>query len=63
MITDLKSAIKVDDYEKIKSLSKTLQETLMSIGKKVYSSQTNSSSPESKSANDTVIDADFSETK
>jgi molecular chaperone DnaK len=62
MINDLKLAIKNDDYEKIKSLSKNLQENLMSIGKKVYS-QTNSSSQESKSTNDSVIDADFSETK
>jgi molecular chaperone DnaK len=62
MINDLKLAIKNDDYEKIKFLSKNLQENLMSIGKKVYS-QTNSSSQESKSTNDSVIDADFSETK
>lgn len=62
LITDLKSAIKVDDYEKIKSLSKTLQENLMSIGKKVYS-QPNSTPQEPKSTNDSVIDADFSETK
>lgn len=61
MISELKSAIKNDDYEKIKSFSKSLQDGLMSAGKKVYSQ--NNSSQESKSTNDSVIDADFSETK
>ncbi len=62
MVSDLRSAITNDDYEKIKSLSKTLQDALMSIGKKVYS-QSGTPQPESKSSNDSVIDADFSETK
>jgi molecular chaperone DnaK len=62
MINDLKLAIQNDEYEKIKSLSKNLQENLMSIGKKVYS-QTNSNPQDSKSTTDSVIDADFSETK
>lgn len=62
MIRDLRSAIQNDDYEKIKSLSKTLQEGLMSAGKKVYT-QAGASQPESTSKNDSVIDADFSETK
>jgi len=61
MITELRSAIKDDDYEKIKSLSKSLQDGLMAAGKKVYSQ--NNTSQESKSTNDSVIDADFSETK
>lgn len=62
MIRDLRSAIQTDDYEKIKSLSKALQEGLMSAGKKVYS-QGGQAQPDSKSSNDSVIDADFSETK
>ena len=62
IIKKLKIAINDDSYEEIKSLSKTLQETLMEIGKKVYSSNGNNS--DSNTANsDSVIDADFSETK
>lgn len=62
LISKLKSAISTDNYEDIKSLSKNLQEALMEIGKKVYSN-TPSNSPEAKSPTDSVIDADFSETK
>ena len=60
MISDLKSAIKNDDYDTIKSLSKSVQETLMEVGKKVYESNP---STDSKTSSDSVIDADFSETK
>jgi molecular chaperone DnaK len=60
MISDLKSAIKSDDYDTIKSLSKSVQETLMEVGKKVYESNP---STDSKTSSDSVIDADFSETK
>ena len=60
MIAKLKSSVKNDDYETIKSLSKSLQEALMEVGKKVYAS---SNPTESKPSNDSVIDADFSETK
>lgn len=62
LITKLKSAITNDNYDEIKSLSKSLQEALMEIGKKVYSN-TSSDTPETKGSNDSVIDADFSETK
>lgn len=62
LITKLKSAISTDSYEEIKSLSKNLQEALMEIGKKVYSNSS-STNPETKASNDSVIDADFSETK
>jgi molecular chaperone DnaK len=62
LISQLKSAIKNDDYETIKSLSKNLQESLMEIGKKIYSTGQNTN-PEKNPANDSVIDADFSETK
>lgn len=62
LISKLKSAISADNYEDIKLLSKTLQEALMEIGKKVYSSSP-SNPTETKSPTDSVIDADFSETK
>ena len=62
LITKLKSAISIDNYEDIKSLSKNLQEALMEIGKKVYSNVPSNSS-ETKPSTDSVIDADFSETK
>jgi molecular chaperone DnaK len=37
LITKLRSSISTENYEEIKSLSKNLQESLMEIGKKVYS--------------------------
>ena len=61
LIEDLRSSVKLDEYEKIKSLSKTLQDSLMEVGKKVYSQ--NNSPEQPKSTSDSVIDADFSETK
>ena len=61
LIEDLRSAVKSDEYEKIKSLSKTLQDSLMEVGKKVYSQNNPTEQP--KSTSDSVIDADFSETK
>jgi molecular chaperone DnaK len=62
LITKLKSAIKNDGYDEIKSLSKDLQNALMEVGKKVYSSGTETSK-DAKPPTDSVIDADFSETK
>jgi molecular chaperone DnaK len=62
LIAKLKTAISTDAYDDIKSLSKNLQDALMEVGKKVYSSNSNSTT-ESKSSTDSVIDADFSETK
>lgn len=62
LISKLKSSISTDNYEEIKSLSKNLQDALMEIGKKVYSNSS-STNPETKASNDSVIDADFSETK
>ena len=60
----LKSAIKSDAYEEIKLLSKTLQDTLMDLGKKVYSSGGNTTpNASSQTGAEPVIDADFSETK
>ena len=46
----------------MKNISKTLQESLMAVGKKFYSS-TSASSSDTKVSSDSVIDADFSETK
>jgi molecular chaperone DnaK len=62
LINKLRSAISTDSYDQIKSLSKNLQDSLMEVGKKVYSNPTNSSN-DSKGSTDSVIDADFSETK
>ena len=62
MITKLRVAISNDSYDQIKSLSKNLQDSLMEVGKKVYSNTPNNSS-DTKGSADSVIDADFSETK
>ena len=62
LISKLKAAISSDSYDDIKSLSKSLQDALMEVGKKVYTSNSNVSG-EPKSSTDSVIDADFSETK
>jgi molecular chaperone DnaK len=62
LIAKLKSAISTDSYEDIKTLSKNLQESLMEVGKKVYSGAPGNTS-EAKASSDSVIDADFSETK
>ena len=62
LISKLKSAIANDSYDEIKSVSKSLQDSLMEVGKKVYSN-TPSTSSEPKGSTDSVIDADFSETK
>jgi len=63
-ISDLRSAIQAEDFEKIKSLTTDLQNQLMEIGKKVYSSpQGSSTSSSGGTTDDSVIDADFSETK
>lgn len=62
LISKLRSAISTDSYDQIKSLSKSLQDSLMEVGKKVYSNPTTSSN-DSKGSTDSVIDADFSETK
>nr|YP_009420322.1 heat shock protein 70 [Cryptomonas curvata]ASO75810.1 heat shock protein 70 [Cryptomonas curvata] len=62
LITKLKAAISADAYEDIKSLSKDLQDSLMEVGKKVYSSTSNTSA-DSKASGDSVIDADFQKLK
>jgi molecular chaperone DnaK len=66
-IKNLKEAIAGDNFEDIKKLNKKLQDELMEIGKKVYSanSTTTQKTTNEKNTNnsDSVIDADFSETK
>ena len=62
LISKLRVAISNDSYDQIKSLSKNLQDSLMEVGKKVYSNTPNNSS-DTKGSADSVIDADFSETK
>ena len=62
LINKLKSAITTESYDQIKLLSKSLQDSLMEVGKKVYSNAPSTSS-EPKGSTDSVIDADFSETK
>jgi molecular chaperone DnaK len=63
----LREAIEKENFEEMQSLNKILQDELMEIGKKVYSAnQTPAQQPSSKQTtnnNDSVIDADFSETK
>ena len=63
LIGKLRSSIEKDDFDSMKNLSKNLQESLMEIGKKFYSSTTASSTSDVKTSSDSVIDADFSETK
>jgi molecular chaperone DnaK len=66
-IKQLREAIEKENFEEMQSLNKILQDELMEIGKKVYSAnQTPAQQPSSKQTtnnNDSVIDADFSETK
>jgi chaperone protein DnaK len=66
-IQKLREAVTADDFETMKILNKTLQDELMEIGKKVYAASDNSKTEESNQSkqndNDSVIDADFSETK
>jgi molecular chaperone DnaK len=65
LISKLRAVIQEDKFEEIKALSSELQNELMEIGKKVYSSNSETSKTESANpnSNDSVIDADFSETK
>nr|ALG63594.1 heat shock protein 70 [Guillardia theta] len=66
-IEKLREAVVADDFETMKMLNKTLQDELMKIGKKVYAASDNNKTEDSNKAkqndNDSVIDADFSETK
>nr|QCI05990.1 Hsp70-type chaperone [Delesseria sanguinea] len=57
-ITNLKEAIKNDEYEQIKVLQDELQKLMMDIGKQVTNNNTNS---EKKSEDETVIDTNSTE--
>nr|YP_010904308.1 Hsp70-type chaperone [Catenella fusiformis]WCH57559.1 Hsp70-type chaperone [Catenella fusiformis] len=58
MITKLRQAIQSDDYELIKSLQQQAQQTLMELGKKAYSSGSDSQQPNANKSNESVIDTD-----
>jgi len=64
LISQLRLAIKDENFEQIKTLTTDLQNALMEIGKKVYGNA-NTPNPGSggNTSDDSVIDADFSETK
>jgi molecular chaperone DnaK len=64
LIVKLRASIQSENFEEIKSVSTELQNQLMEIGKKVYSSaEQTSSSASTQDSDDAVIDADFSEAK
>ena len=65
IIAKLRNAIQQDNFEEIKAFSSQLQNDLMEVGKKVYSSTSEASKADGSTtnSNDSVIDADFSETK
>ena len=62
LIKKLKDDINNEDYEAMKISNKELQEGLMKIGQKVYSKQDAASEGQKGKEDNTVIDADFSET-
>lgn len=64
LITKLRASIQEDNSSEIKAGTEALQKELMEIGKKVYGAQGATPTPDStKAVDDSVIDADFSETK
>merc|ERR1711871_1542290 len=68
LIKNLKKAIEEENFSEMKNISENLQKEMLEIGKKAYSqNQTEGGEPDKKSStakeDDTVIDADFSETK
>ena len=62
-IKDLRQAVQEEKYENMKPLSEKLQNTLMEIGKKAYDTPKGNEENQDKKNDDSVIDADFSETK
>jgi molecular chaperone DnaK len=62
-ITDLRQAVQEEKYESMKPLSEKLQNALMEIGKKAYDTPKEKEENQNKKNDDSVIDADFSETK
>ena len=64
LIQQLKEAVQAENSDSMKELSSKLQNELMEIGKKIYSNtQKNESDEKNSNKNESVIDADFSETK
>ena len=64
LIQQLKEAVQTENSDSMKELSSKLQNELMEIGKKIYSnSPKNESNEKNSNKNESVIDADFSETK
>jgi molecular chaperone DnaK len=62
-ITDLRQAVQEEKYESMKPLSEKLQNALMEVGKKAYDTPKKNGEDQNKKNEDSVIDADFSETK
>ena len=66
-IQKLRDAVKEENFDVMQDLNKKLQDELMEVGKKVYSNTETENKTENpqqkKDDNDSVIDADFSETK
>jgi len=65
MISELRNAINNENYDEMKDLNSKLQTALMDLGKSVYekTSKEQTSTSSATNGNDSVIDADFSETK
>ena len=63
LISDLRGFIQAENFDSIKSGSADLQNALMEIGKKVYETNEGGSQQTGNNSDDSVIDADFSETK
>ena len=64
LIQQLKEAVQTENSDSMKELSSKLQNELMEIGKKIYSNTPkNENNEKNSNKNESVIDADFSETK
>ena len=64
LIQQLKEAVQTENSDSMKELSCKLQYELMEIGKKIYSNTPkNENNEKNSNKNESVIDADFSETK
>ena len=59
LVEETREAISKDNFQEIKAASDKLQNEIMNIGKQAYEGKND----ESKGDNDSVIDADFAETK
>lgn len=64
LIQQLKEAVQTENSDSMKELNSKLQNELMEIGKKIYSNTPkNENNEKNSNKNESVIDADFSETK